>query len=423
MAMATGNAVELSATEARRVALRAQGFASRPTRVDVRAMRKAIAHVHAIQIDSVSTLVRTQYLPLFSRLGPYDTSRLDRLAYQDRELFEFKPRSALCFFPVALYPLFRWMTAPEQNPVWTAALEQVDRARPGYVESVIAEIETRGPLAYTELTDPGRIPKEERVTKYAASTVLWNSWSLGDRVISALARTGRLVVAARKGLEPQFDLVERVIPQQILSQDPLQPSEAQRELVRLSLHALGVGTVKDLAGYFRLPVSATRQCLRDLADAGLAEHADVEGWRGLAFLAPGADGRAGGMVTTQTLLSPFDSLLWDRDRTTRLFDFEHVFELYVPAAKRRFGYYVLPFLLDESIVARVDLKADRANSALAVLGAFAEESGVAPAAVAKALAEEVGSLATWLRLDRIVVGDRGDLVSHLRRALGRRRAP
>jgi hypothetical protein len=225
------------------------------------------------------------------------------------------------------------------------------------------------------------------------------------------------MVAARKGFEPQYDLTERVIPPEILALPVPAPADAQRELVRLAVQAVGVGTAKDVAGYFRLPVAATKARLGELLTAGEVQHARVEGWKQPAFLAPRIPAAP---VEGRALLSPFDSLLWERSRTRSLFDFEHVFELYVPAAKRRFGYYVLPFLLDEAIVARVDLKADRPSGRLIVSGAFAEKSvGARRANVAGALGDELRSVAAWLALDAIDIGDRGDLAVPLRRALGR----
>lgn len=403
---------ELSREEARRIALRAQGFGGARSNGNLRTLRSVAARLHCIQIDAVNVLIRTHYLPMYSRAGAYDTKQLDRLAYERRELFEFKPKNMAGLFSTELYPLFRSWMAPAGNQRGSEILERIEAGRPGYIDAVVDEIAERGPLAFTELSDPGRIPEERRQTKYAASSVLWGTWAVGDAVLNALAGTGRLTISRRKGFEPQFDLTERVIPAEVLARPVPPAEEAQRELTRLATRALGVATVKEIAGYFRLPVASTRARVRELDAAGEVASVRVDGWKEPAYLAAGHSTKP---VTGQALLSLFDSLLWERPRVARLFDFEHVFELYVPPAKRRYGYYVLPFLLDERLVARVDLKADRAGSTLLVPGAFGERD-VDKAKVTDALVTELRLLASWLDLDHIAVGDRGDLASAIRTA-------
>jgi uncharacterized protein len=406
---------DLSISEARRIALRAQGFGGSRTKAGPRTLQRLIERLHCIQIDAVNVLIRSHYLPLYSRAGPYDRHHFDRLANSKRELFEYRPKNVVCIFPTALHPLLRWcMEAAATSDKWLQMRARIEARRPGYIAAVLDEIDRRGPLAYTELSDPGRTPKHERKSTYAESSLLWFSWADGDSVLNALARTGRLTVAHRKGFEPRFDLSERVIPSAVLAHPTPPVEDAQRELVRRAARAVGVGTVKDIAGYFRLPVAVTRKRLHELLDAGDIEAVRVEGWDDRAYRWHGSAPR--GPVSGQALLSPFDSLLWERPRTRRLFGFEQVFELYVPADRRRFGYYVLPFLLDDRLVARADLKADRERRTLLVPGAFAEPRVRKPD-VAAALAAELRLLAEWLGLEHIEIGTRGDLGSALRRAM------
>jgi len=284
---------------------------------------------------------------------------------------------------------------------------------------VIREITERGPLSFKDLTDPAR--RERPKTEYAESSVLW--WpkrpSDGKHVLEGLWREGRLAVSGRRrGFERVFDLAERVVPAEILSAPPLGGDDAQRTLVLHAAKALGIGWLKDFADFFRLPVAATKARLRELVDAGTLEAATVEGSKAQAYVHPTA---SAGAVTARALLSPFDSLLWERSRNVRLFDFHHSFEIYMPETKRRFGYYVLPFLVDEALVGRVDLKADRAQATLLVQGAYSEPD-VSANRVASELAGELRRVAAWLELERIDVRDRGELASPLRRAV-RKPAP
>jgi uncharacterized protein YcaQ len=335
---------------------------------------------------------------------------LERLAYERRAVFEYWGHAA-SFLPIDLHPALGWrMRRYAENKHWAAARARIERERPGYLAAVEREIVERGPLTYTDLSEPAR--REKVQTKYAASSLLWYRWSDGKTALEGLFNAGRLAVAGRRGFERLYDLTERVIPPDILSSPALAEDEAQRLLVLRAADALGVATVSDLADYFRLPVAATGARVRELVETGALLPAHVEGWRRAAYLRPGAHTRP---VEVCALLSPFDSLVWERDRTERLFGFRHSFELYVPPAKRRYGYYVLPFLLGEGIVARVDLKADQGRGSLLVLGAYLEP-GAAARTVAGELAAELRELARWLSLDAIDVSDRGDLAADLRRA-------
>jgi uncharacterized protein len=407
-----GKVAAVSAAEARRLALAAQGLGRpRPARVNLGHLRRLVERLGAVQIDAVNVLVRSHYLTAYSRLGPYPLDLFDRLAYERLLAFEYWGHAA-SFLPVDFHPVLRWRMAEHADGKYWRALEaRLRKERPGYLEAVEQEIADRGPLTFTDLSDPGR--REKVSTKYAESTLLWWRWSDGKAVLEALFDAGRVAVAGRsRGFERLYDLTDRVIPEDVLESPAPGTEEAQRRLVRHAAGALGVATVRDLADYFRLPIRATRARVRELVDAGDLEPAEVEGWEEDAYLDPKAKAAP---VDARALLSPFDSLLWERARTKRLFGFEHSFELYVPRKKRRYGYYVLPFLLGERLVARVDLKADRAAGALLVLAAHREDQMPARQ-VAGELAEALRDMASWLDLGRIEVSDAGDLAGALRRA-------
>lgn len=407
--------VEISGDEARRIALAAQRIGRpRPSGApNLGHVRRLVTALGAVQIDAVNVLVRSQYLPVFARIGPYPRQLLDQLAYQRRHAFEYRGHAA-SFVPVELQPALRWRMAEyagDRN--WAAARARIEHERPGYVAAVEREIAERGPLSFTDLRDPAR--RDRSPTPYADSTLLWYRWSDGKTVLERLHLAGRLAIAGRRGFEPLYDLAERVIPGEILSAPTPATEDAQRTLVRHAAAALGVATARDIADYFRLPAAPTRHRLRELVDEGVLTPARVEGWRDPAYLHPTPNGKPAG--STRALLSPFDSLIWERARTQRLFGFQVSFELYVKAAQRRYGYYVLPFLLGDALVARVDLKADQRTRALLVPGAFAEP-GAPVRTVAAALAAELRDLATWLGLDTVRVADNGDLATELDRQLG-----
>lgn len=408
--------VDVSAGEARRIALRAQGFGTPRPRAAKGAnlghVRRLVRRLGAVQIDAVNVLVRSHHLPAFARLGPYPLGGMDELAYRRRTTFEYWGHAA-SFLPIELYPALRWrMERHAAHKHWAAVRARLDRDRPGYIDAIVREVTERGPLTFTDLADPGRLEKVE--TKYADSTLLWWRWADGKTVLESLFDAGVVAVAGRRRFERLYDLTERVIPEDVLAQQAPAVQDAQRQLVAHAARALGVATIRDLADYFRLSGVATRAGARELVASGDLLPAKVEGWKDAAYLDPTAS--AGAPVEARALLSPFDSLVWARPRSERLFSFTHSFELYVPEAKRRYGYYVLPFLLGEHLVGRVDLKSDRARGALLVQGAFAE-AGTTPRTIAGELAGALGELALWLELDRVEVAERGDLAPALRRAL------
>lgn len=355
-------------------------------------MRRVLQRLGAVQIDAVNVLVRSHYLPLFSRLGPYRMGLLDELTYERGEAFEYDGHAA-AIVSADMHRLFRWrMQDPRNKKYWDAMHARFERERPGYVEKIIDQIERRGPLGFTDLEDPGRRAIDR--SRYAESTMLWGVWPDGKWALESMLRDGRLAVAGRRNFERLYDLAERVIAAELLAAPTPSENEAKRALVLHSTKALGVATMKAVADYFRLPAADTRRALRDLVEAGALAEVKVEGWQEAAYMPAGARPEP---IDARALLSPFDSLLWWRPRNKALFGFEHSFEIYVPAAKRRYGYYVLPFLLGERFVGRVDLKADRKNSRLLVQSVHLEP-GVARDEVAQPLEAELDALARWLGL-------------------------
>jgi uncharacterized protein len=400
---------DLSAAQARRIALAAQGFADpRPLGVpDRRALRRVMGRVGAIQIDSVNVLVRSHYLPLFSRLGPYPVALLERAAYRaPRDLFEYWGHEA-SLLPVAAQPLFRWRMERAAHEAW-GGMRRIQRERPGYVEAVLELVRERGPIGAGALED-------ERPRRSGP----WWDWHDGKRALEWLFWSGRVTSAGRRGFERLYDLPERVLPAEVIGAPTPTEPEAQRALLRIAARAVGVGTERDLRDYFRLGVAEARARIAELVEAGDLLPVTVEGWRGTAYLDPAA--RVPRRVSARALLSPFDSLVWERERTERMFGMQFRLEIYVPAGRRVHGYYVLPFLLDEGLAARVDLKADRAAGTLRVQAAWAQD-GHAPDFTAEALAAELRSMASWLGLERVESVDRGDLAPPLRRALTERAA-
>ncbi len=391
----------LSASAARRIALAAQGFGvARPDgAANLGHVKRAIDRLGLLQIDSVNVLARAHYLPLFSRLGNYDSGHLDRLAWgrpSARGLFEFWAHEA-SLLPLASQPLLRWrmQRAAENAGDGKGKLHQFRREKAAYIDEVRREIEDRGPLAASELSNggPGR--------------GAWWGWSDGKLALEWLFFAGIVTAATRRGtFERVYDLAERVLPAAVRALPTPSAEEAQRELLRISARALGVATETDLRDYFRLGVADTKARLAELVEAGDLLPVEVEGWTKPGYLDPAA--RQPRRIEARALLAPFDPLIWERDRTQRLFDFHYRIEIYTPLAKRKHGYYVLPFLLDDRLVARVDLKADRAASRL-LAHAVHLEPGNDAKAVAGPLVEELRLMADWLGLDGVSLPRAGAL--------------
>ena len=400
----------LSAAQARRVAVAAQGFHEPAPRGPVtRAhLKRLIARLQVLQLDSVSVAVRAHYAPVFSRLGPYDRDVLDRAAWSHsarspRLLIEYWAHEA-ALMAVEDWPLLRWRMRQYRHGRWGTDIVKKNARLAEEVLSAVAELgpSTAGQIeAYLESEPRGR-----KGPWWDRSETKW--------VAEALWSAGALTTATRVGFARHYELTERVLPAAVLNRQ-VDEADAVRELCLRAASALGVGTEADIRDYFRLAAAQVNPALADLVGAGHLERVDVEGWSAPAYL------RVGQVVPRQdrgtALLCPFDPLIFFRPRVERLFGgFHYRIEIYTPAQKRRYGYYVWPFLLDGNLVGRVDLKADRAAGALAVLGAFAED-GCEPARVAGPLARELSAMASWLGLEAVTVAARGDLAPALRRAV------
>jgi uncharacterized protein YcaQ len=373
--------VRLSAAEARRAALAAQGFAE-PRRPDGRAIRRLFDRVGLIQIDSVNVLSRAHYLPGFARLGAYDRAALDKAAhYAPRRLFEYWGHEA-SLLPVELQPLLRWRMEHAYRTAW-GGMRRIAQEKPHLLEDVLEQIRERGPLAARDLD--GQRPRKAGP---------WWDWSESKKAIELLFWGGEVTSARRSNFQRLYDLPERVLPRAVLDAPTPSEEDAQRSLVAIAARSLGVAAVPELRDYFRLPAETMRPRIDELVEAGELLPVEVEGWDVPAYLHK--DARIPRAVGARALLGPFDNLLWERGRVERLFGFTFKLEIYVPKPKRVYGYYVLPFLLGDRLVARVDLKADRHAGVLRALAVHPEPG--APPETEAALRDELELLAEWLGL-------------------------
>lgn len=395
---------QISAALARRMALAAQGFGRpHPGAPGPRRIRDLARRLGVIQLDSVNVVSRTHYLPAFARLGAYPREALEAEAWGRKpSLFEYWGHEA-SLMPLEMHPLMRWRMerARAGDGVWSG-LSRFGRERRDYIDGVLAEIERRGPVTGADFAAGPR------------GKPGWWTWSDGKRALEWLFWAGRITTRTRRGFERVYDLTERVIPDRILALPTPTEADAQRALVGIAAQAMGVSTAADLRDYFRLPLEDTRARIDELVEAGGLRRVTVSGWRHPAYVAPQA--RRPRRSTGCALLSPFDNLIWTRDRTERLFDARVRLEIYTPAHKRTHGYYVLPFLENEALTARVDLKADRQSGVLRVQAAWREPS--AGPETAGRLAFELRRMAGWLGLDRVDVRDHGDLAAALAAARG-----
>jgi len=388
---------DLSNAQARRLALGAQGFNDpRPTgRVDRRHLRRAVDRMGLIQIDSVNVVVRSQELPLFARLGPHPRSLIGA-ASNDGELFEYWVHEA-CHAPSADHRLYRWRMA---TPHRWGAYRRLLVDRPDFVEQVYDLIRDGGPIVAGDLSQRDG-PKGP-----------WWDYDDGKLALEALFHEGRLCATRRTNdFARVYDLAERVLPPEALAAPTPTEGDARKELLVRAAQHHGVATFEDLTDYHRQRNPPCRPLIGELVEDGRLIETSVDGWSKVAYLHP--DVTMPRRVTARALLSPFDPVVWNRDRAERLFGFRYRIEIYVPAAKRQYGYYVLPFLLGDELVARVDLKSDRAAGVLLVQSAFGE-SGIDEGYVADELAQELTSMAEWLDLDGgVEVVGRGDLAPAL----------
>ncbi len=379
----------LSIRATRRIALAAQGFgAARPACVSQDHLRRTIDRLSLHQIDSVNVLARAHYLPAFSRLGPYDRSLLDRASWgpmSQRRLFEYWAHEA-SLLPLGLHPLLRWrMARADRGEVGWTSMRAFATERRHDAEVVLERIRTEGPRAASDF-ETGK------------SRSGWWGWGDTKRALEWLFWAGHVTTQTRRGsFERVYDLTERVIPPSILALPTPAEADAHRVLVERAPRSLGVATAADLRDYFRLKPDASRAAIAELVEEGVLLPVAVAGWSQPAFLH--RDARRPRRIEGQALLAPFDPLIWERSRTERLFDFRYRLEIYTPAEKRVHGYYVLPFLLDDRIVGRVDLKADRQRSRLLVQRKSFEPE--APGDAGERLNAELALTATWLRLEKV----------------------
>ena len=400
----------LSRSQARRVALAAQGFTDPPSRstrpggaTDLRHLRRVLRRVHLIQMDSVNVLQRAHFMPLYSRLGPYPVGLLERAAYRKpRELFEFRGHEA-SLITTDLQPLFRWRMARAADFAW-GSMRRIAVEQPELVAWVLDEVRGRGPITAAEIEHDAPRSKDHWG---------WN-WSVVKQALEWLFYTGQVTAAERTtSFARRYDLPERVLPAAVLEAPTPAYPDAIRALVEMSARALGVAAEPEIRDYFRLPVDGFKQAIAELVEDKVLIPVTVRGWRAPAYLHSTA--KVPRWVRAATLVSPFDPLIWERGRTERLFDLSYRIEIYVPAAQRLYGYYVLPFLLGDRFAARVDLKADRKAGVLVVQSAHAEP-GVTPETPAR-LAAELRLMAGWLGLSDVRVEKRGGLAEALAAAL------
>ena len=396
-----------SLKQARRMALAAQGFSGRqaPAQIKAAHINRLIERLGVLQIDSVNALVRSHYLPLYSRLGHYCPLILEQAAWSQgrrRSLFEYWGHEA-SLLPMSLYPLMRWrMERARQGQGIYSQMARFGREQQVIIQRVLRTVEQQGALGAGSLST-----REERAGP-------WWDWSDEKHALEWLFAAGLVTVAGRRGFERLYDLPERVIPGEILSHTSLTEAEAQRGLLLHSARALGLGTEKDLRDYFRLEPADSRNRLAELVEDGQLLACQIQGWKQAAYCLP--EPTVPRKVPTSALLSPFDSLIWERSRTERLFDFRYRLEIYTPQHKRVYGYYVLPFLHHERIAARVDLRAERAHGRLAVHAVHEEEPGLDDEGMG-ALALNLRQMADWLGLEQVQLNCQRPSAARLRAAM------
>ena len=406
-----------SLQEARWTALQSQGFGRGPAVAMRRrndgegatsqpgCLKKCLLNLGVLQIDSVNVLVRAHYLPAFSRHGIYARAHLDELAWgkgKKRLMFEYWGHEA-SLLPLDLYPLMTWrMRRAAAGEGIYKGLAEFGRQEKAFVDKVLDQVREKGPLSAGDLNKGG-------------STGPWWGWSREKAAMEWLFAAGLVSVSGRRSFERLYDLSEKVLPAEIYNQPELSAPEAQRHLTLLAARALGVATEKDLRDYYRLPPAASKAAVATLLAEGELREVKVESWAQAAYIVKGL--KPPKKISASALISPFDSLIWERDRTERLFNFRYRLEFYTPPAKRIYGYHVLPFLHGDRLVGRVDLKAERGENFLRVISVFSEEENLSEPAL-EALAQNLISLAEWLELAEVRVNKKGSLEKKLAGAVG-----
>ena len=394
----------ISADQARRIALHAQGFGAkdRSTPVNRGHLRRLMRRLGIIQLDSVPVIIRTQYMPAFSRLGPYDPELHDHIAYKKDEWLEAFVHEA-SLVPVEDEPWFRFLKDRARRGETWGGLVKFAESEPAYIAEVLQEVTDRGPLQPNELSNPR--PREGD---------WWGSRSIGTVALDYLFRVGAVGIRRVGNFEKEYDLLERIVPAEVMAKPQPSEEDSLKELLVRSAAALGVATGPCLTDYFRLPKRPVKNLFADLVEEGRLVPCQTEGTQRATYMHP--DTKVPRSVDARALLSPFDPIVWYRERGSWLFDFDYRIEIYVPKHKRQYGYYVLPFLLGDQIVGRCDLKTDRTEGVLRLLGAFAEP-GVDENTIAADLAAELQQLAAMVGVDQVSVECTGRLAAGVEASL------
>ena len=390
----------LSAEEARRISLIAQGFSYKRTagKASASELNFVMDAMKVVQLDAVPIVVRTQYLPFFSRLGNYDMSLYEEIAYKKDQWFELWAHEA-SIAPVKNEPFFRFIKERAKRGDTWKGLYKVAKEQPEYVKTVLKEVEQRGPLEAKHLNDPRYINQSG-----------WGSRSVGQLALNWLYRIGEVGIRRGKNFEKKYDLITNIVPSEVLSRPSPTEEESLKELYLWAASAMGVASARDIQDYFRTRSANTPTLLAELVEEGLLRKVAVEGW-GLESFAPSDFGTVK-QISPTCVLSPFDPITWNRERLRRIFNFDYKLEIYKPKSKREFGYYVMPFMHNGQIVARVDLANRRQTGVLEILGAFCEPS-FDREAISKPLWEEISLLATFVGCSAIEIKRRGNLYQPL----------
>ena len=388
--------IPLSAEEARKISLNAQGFSYKRTadKASASELNFVMDAMKVVQLDAVPIVVRTQYLPFFSRLGNYDMSLYEEIAYKEDQWFELWAHEA-SIAPVKNEPFFRFIKERAKRGDTWKGLYKVAKEEPEYVKTVLKEVEQRGPLEAKHLNDPRYINQSG-----------WGSRSVGQLALNWLYRIGEVGIRRGRNFEKKYDLITNIVPSEVLSRPSPTEEESLKELYLWAASAMGVASARDIQDYFRTRSANTPTLLAELVEEGLLRKVAVEGW-GLESFAPSDFGTLK-QISPTCLLSPFDPITWNRERLRRIFNFDYKLEIYKPKSKREFGYYVMPFMHNGQIVARVDLANRRQTGVLEILGAFCEPS-FDREAISKPLWEEISLLATFVGCSAIEIKRRGNL--------------